>query len=94
MRVGDLVRPARRGGTWRLGVVESIAPDGRTAVRAYVAPPRSYAGTISTYAPGELVVVPLEKARARLATARAEVAAAVQFADQVAEAVEAAERAR
>lgn len=90
--VGDLVKPLRSDGTWRLGLVEQIAADGRCVVRSYVAPANSYEGTVATYVASELVVVPLSAAVASLVRARAEAASKAQFARQIETAVRAAEK--
>jgi hypothetical protein len=91
VNVGDLVKPVRAG-TWRLGYVESIADDGRCVVRAFVAPSGAYEGSVATYSPVELAVVPLETVIARLFTVRAEAAAATQIARQITEALSAVEQ--
>lgn len=91
MCVGDLVKPARPTGTWRLGVVEAIDDAGACKVRAYVAPPNSYARSAATYPASELVVVPRDVVQARLAVVRAEAAASALLADQIVEALAAAD---
>lgn len=76
--VGDLVRPARRGGSpWRLGVVERVYLDGRVTVRSYVAPPRSYEGSAATHDPGDVEVVPREEVERALRMARLRLAESV-----------------
>jgi hypothetical protein len=93
VNIGDLVKPLR-GGPWRLGVVERIDDARRLHVRAYVAPPASYAGTIAAYRASELAVVPLESVVAALTTARARESASSALATQIAEAIDAAQRLR
>lgn len=70
LRVRDFVRPIKDP-TWRLGVVEQIDAEGLHCVRSYVAPPRSYEGTIGHYRREELVKVPAQRVTAHLATMRA-----------------------
>lgn len=93
VKVGDLVRPARRGGSpWRLGLVEAKLDDGRFHVRSYVAPPGSYEGSVAAYAADELVVVAVERVVGRLLTLRAEVASKLEEIGQVEKALAATGR--
>lgn len=92
--VGDLVKPARKDGTWRLGVIERVAPDGRLEVRLYVAPPGAYEGVIHHAKAHELTVVQLEKVNGALVLARAEALSKTEFVRQVENAIAAAAKAR
>lgn len=82
LRAGDLVRPVKNP-TWKLGVVEAVDAEGRHRVRSYVAPPRSYEGSIGHYRRDELVLVPVQRVTARLATVRAEIANRQELAQQI-----------
>lgn len=90
LKLGALVKPIRPPLTWRLGVVEALLDDGRYRVRAYVAPPQSYAGTAAAYAADEIAEVPRERVRAFLATTEAELERLATLTRQIEAALEAA----
>lgn len=92
MQPGTLVRPSRKDGTWRLGVVESVEPDGRFKVRAYVAPAGAYEGTAATYRADELVEVPRREVEGALQVVRARIAKEQQLERQIEAALGAADR--
>lgn len=68
------MKPRKRDGTWRLGVVERIDPQGRIAVRLHVAPAGAYEGVVQHCTADELAVVTPDAANAVLVTTRAEIA--------------------
>lgn len=86
---GTLVRPSRKEGTWRLGVVEAIDGE-RIMVRAYVAPAGAYEGTAAAYRADEIAEVPRAEVEGALQVVRARIAAEQQFERQIVEALAAA----
>lgn len=82
MQPGALVKPLNDR-TWRLGVVESIEPDGRLMVRAYVAPEGAYAGSSAVYRAEEIVEVTRADVEGALATTRARIAKEQQLERQI-----------
>lgn len=90
-RPGDLVKPIRPPFIWRLGVVESVLPDGRCWVRSYIAPPHAYEGSASAFESDEIAVVPLDSALAYLIRVRAEVVHLRQVERQLGDALRAVE---
>jgi hypothetical protein len=90
-KVGDLVKPAKRDGTWRLGVVERVTDDGRLAIRLYVAPAGAYAGVIQHSCPKDVAVVTRDQANGVLVTTRAEILSRQQLVRQLEEALAAAD---
>jgi hypothetical protein len=86
---GSFVRPSRKDGTWRLGVVESIDGE-RITVRAYVAPAGAYEGTAAAYRADELTEVPRREVEGALEVVRARIAKEQQLERQIVEALGAA----
>lgn len=84
---GVLVKPAKRTGLWRLGVVERVTGGGKVIVRAYVAPAMSYEGAALAYPPDELAVVTRAKVAGMLEALRAEIASKTELADQIVKAL-------
>lgn len=90
LRPGVLVKPAKKDGTWRLGVVEEELDGGRFKVRAYVAPAGAYEGTAAVYRADELAEVPRREVEGALEVTRARIAKEQQLERQILAALEAA----
>lgn len=88
------MKPATKDGTWRLGVVERIDPEGRLAIRLYVAPAGAYEGAVQHSRPAEVIVVTRDQANGVLVTTRAEILSRQQLVRQLEEALAAADAAR